>query len=104
MTGGLFKAALAADIFEPHLAILDTEVVVQNVGRAGQASWPAHDRNAFPHASGISSRFRRLAQIEVDIIRDRKIEPPITVVTDEGTSRSPLCTGSSHSRGLGNLA
>ena len=90
----LLNAARRADILEVATAF----VVIENVRCAGQTARPAHHRRPLPHATRLRSRRRRRGQIEVNVVCDNNIQPPIAVVVNKGAASAPLLAGAGRAR------
>jgi hypothetical protein len=90
---GTLEAAGPADIFELSAA----QVVIQNIRCAGKAARTAHDGNAFPHATGASTRLGNCCEIEVNVVGGDDVKFAVAVVVDEGTAGSPFLPSASYS-------
>ncbi len=99
VTVGVLEAAGFADVFEFAAA----EVVIKDIGCAGQAARTAHDGDALPHAAEASAGLGSCCQIEVDVVGDDEIEFAVAVVVDESAAGAPLLTGAGDSGLFGYL-
>src|SRR6266581_3982012 len=74
------------------------KIAIQDISAAWQASWPTKDGNALPQAARVFARRRGVCKVEVRIIRDDQIEPPIPIVIHEGAAASPSLSITSNAR------
>src|SRR5579863_67088 len=74
-----------ADVGECAVSI----VAVQILPCERQSSRAALHRNASPIAVDVLSGLGHAGEVEVQVIRDEKIQMPVTIVIDEGATRSP---------------
>src|SRR5438876_7937925 len=83
--GSLRDACRPADVGERSIAI----VPVQRMPPCWQSARSTFHGNAFPIAIGVFSRNWRMFDGETDVVGDKQIKVPVTVVIQEATSGSP---------------
>src|SRR5437762_13840740 len=85
MARSLQDAGLLRHVGERAVAV----VVIQDVGRSGQAARPAIYRDALPVAVFSFARRGRARQVKIDIVGHEEVEPPIFIVVEEAAARVP---------------
>ena len=64
-------------------------VVIQDVGRGGQAARPAIHRHALPVAVFSLARGRRVGKAKIHVVGHEEVEPPVFIVVEEAAARVP---------------
>src|SRR5205814_7967899 len=82
---GLQNPGFRADISKSSVTI----VVIEDVCVAGQSARAAHDGNTLPLAVSCIAGSGDFRGIQLDVIADEEIEPPVAVVVKPGAACAP---------------
>src|SRR5260370_236487 len=96
---GLVDVGLGGDIRESPV----TAILIQNIFRALQTTWSAHHRHALPPPRTSLARCWSRAPIDIHIICHHQVEPPVTVVVNESTARTPGLSRPRYASPFGNF-
>src|SRR5262245_44971043 len=85
MTCGAGHSAFRGNVDEGAVPL----VAIQNISAGRKPPWAAHHREVLPFTEVAGPFGRCLLDVEVNVVRDKKIEITVSVVIDKGASGAP---------------